>query len=42
MADPAWLTWGVPAVALLFGGFTFLLAWLSSRDFDRRYGRKPK
>lgn len=42
MSDAAWLTWGVPIAALLFGGFSFLLAWLSSRDFDRRYGRGPK
>lgn len=42
MTDTAWIVWGVPATALLVGGFAFLLAWLSSRDFDRRYGPGPK
>jgi hypothetical protein len=42
MSDAAWFTWGVPVAALLFGGFSFVLAWWSSRSFDRRYGRGPK
>ena len=42
MADTAWIVWGVPATALAVGGFAFLLAWLISRDFDRRYGRDLK
>jgi hypothetical protein len=42
MADTAWIVWGVPATALLVGGFAFLVGWLVSRDFDRRYGRGPK
>jgi cytochrome c-type biogenesis protein CcmH/NrfF len=42
MSYETWVTWGVPGVALLFGGFALLLAWLSSRDFDRRYGPGPK
>jgi hypothetical protein len=42
MSDAAWFTWGVPVVALLFGGFIFLLAWWTSWSFDRRYGRGPK
>jgi hypothetical protein len=36
------LTWGVPAVALIAGGFVFGLAWLTSWRFDRQYGRDPK
>ena len=42
MSNEAWLTWGVPVAALLFGAFSFFLAWRSSRDFDRRYGKGPK
>ena len=42
MSDAAWLTWGAPAVALLFAGAGFLVIWLGSRDFDRRYGRPPR
>lgn len=42
MTDTAWIVWGVPATALLVGGFVLLLAWGISRDFDRRYGRGPK
>jgi hypothetical protein len=42
MTDTAWIVWGVPVTALLVGGFALILAWLISRDFDRRYGRDPK
>ena len=42
MSETAWFTWGVAIVALVFAGFSFFLAWLSSRSFDRRYGRGPK
>jgi hypothetical protein len=42
ISNEAWLTWGLPAAALVFGGFSFLLAWLSSRNFDRRYGPGSK
>ena len=42
MVDAAWFVWGVPATALLLAGFVLLLAWWISRDFDRRYGRRPK
>jgi hypothetical protein len=42
MTDTAWIVWGVPVTALLVGGFMLILAWLISRDFDRRYGRGPK
>lgn len=42
MTDTAWIVWGVPATALLAGGVAVLVAWLISRDFDRRYGRGPK
>jgi len=42
MSDTAWLTWGGPAVAFFFAGVGFLIIWLGSRDFDRRYGRGPK
>ena len=40
MSDTAWIVWGVPATALLIAALVVLLAWLISRDFDRRYGRK--
>lgn len=42
MTDTMWIVWGVPAVALLLGGLNIAVVWLSSRDFDRRYGRMPK
>jgi hypothetical protein len=36
------LTWGVPAVALIAGAFVFGLAWISSWNYERKYGREPK
>jgi hypothetical protein len=39
MSNETWLTWGVPITALLFGAFSFSIAWFSSWNFDRRYGR---
>jgi hypothetical protein len=41
-ATSAAITWGVPLTALLLAGVNILMLWLSSRDFDRRYGRPPK
>jgi hypothetical protein len=35
------MTWGVPAVVLAMGAFVFAVAWIGSRSFDHRYGRKP-
>lgn len=42
MSSETWITWGVPATAILFGGVSLLIVWMGSRDFDRRYGREPK
>jgi cytochrome c-type biogenesis protein CcmH/NrfF len=33
-----WITWGIPAIALLLGVIAVLAAILMSRAFDRRYG----
>ncbi len=42
MSDAAWLIWGAPAVAFVFAAVGFTIVWLGSRDFDRRYGRRPR
>ena len=34
--------WNVPIVALFAGGVSILVAWLYTRDFDRRYPDSPK
>lgn len=39
MSQETWLTWGVPAVVLVFGAMSLLIGWIGARDFDRRYGR---
>ena len=41
MENTAWIEWGVPAVALLAGAVSLLAVWLSSRRFDRKYGKRP-
>ncbi|HJW78057.1 MAG: hypothetical protein ACJ8DU_04465 [Microvirga sp.] len=42
MTEKEWIVWGVPATALVIAGLLLLLAWVISRDFDRRYGRGPE
>lgn len=42
MSSEAWFTWGVPVAALALAAVSFFVGWLDSRDFDRRYGRRPK
>lgn len=39
LTDTTWIVWAVPAAAFLMGGVGFLAVWISSRQFDRRYGK---
>ena len=42
MPKEFWAEWGVPILGLLVGALSFSIAWFSSWNFDRRYGRHPK
>ena len=42
MSNEAWLSWGVPALALTIGAVGYAWAWLSGKAFERRYPDSPK